>query len=89
MVVAGNRCEPALTGMPDGQALVEIRPERAGIFGHLDEIFVAADGNQADPFAIQADLDLVRIFHAAHQVEGISPQPDLNNVFAVDRESCA
>ena len=49
MVDAAIECGPAFSGMPNGQPLVEIRAEIAGIRGHLDEIVVAAGRHQRAP----------------------------------------
>ena len=77
MVVAEIGALPAFTGMRTVSRWSRSAPNAPGIRGHLDEIVAAADGDQANSDAVQADLDLVRIFHAAHQVEGIAPQPEL------------
>ena len=61
-------------------------PKAPGFAAILTKSSWPPTGDQANSFAIQADLDLVRIFHAAHQIEGIAPQPDLDDVLAVNRE---
>ena len=70
----------------NGQLLVEFGAERPRIRCHPQKLFVASRGDQPLLFSIHTDLDLVLIFHAAHQVERVAPQPKLDHVFGVQRE---
>ena len=78
---------PGLHRNADGQLLVEIRAEFARVLRpSCTKSSWPPAVTRRTRFAVQADLDLVRIFHAAHQIERIAPQADLNDVFAVERK---
>ena len=81
-----KRVRAGLDRNPDRQTLVQICAECARIFSHRCEIFLPPDGNDLKPLAIHGDLDLMGIFHAPQEIEGIAPEPDLDQIFAIERE---
>ncbi len=68
------------------ELLVELGAECAWIGCHPKKFVVAARGYQPHLVSIHADLDLVLIFHTAHQIESIAPQAELDHVFGVQRK---
>ena len=74
---------------PHRQLLVEFGAECARIRRHPEKFVVAARRYQPHLISIHADLDLMGIFHAAHQIESIAPQPKLDHVFGIQRKVVA
>jgi hypothetical protein len=65
------------------QTLIQVRSKGAGVLGHLQELFAAACGHEQEPLAVHRDFDVVRIFHAPHQIERVPPEPQPDGVLAV------
>ena len=55
-------------------------------YQRLSELFAAACGDERQPLAVQRDFDVVRIFHAPHEIERVPPEPQLDGVLAVERK---
>ena len=81
-----NRVRTRLHRNPDTQPLVNVRPKSARIRRHLNEVWTAADSDRTHPLLVHGNLDLVRIFHSAHQIESVAPQTNLDHVLAIHRE---
>ena len=81
-----NSVRSCLHRHSEGQALVEIRSKRSGVFGHLQKVFTTAGRHQFQADTVHGDFDIVRILHSAHEIERVPPQPDLERVFAIERE---
>ena len=70
-------------GKPEGQALIQIASKRSRVLRHRPEVRRAAHGHKLEPNPIKSNFNLVRVFHSSHQIERISPEPDLDDVLAV------
>ena len=51
-----------------------------------DQILVTADRRRKDPFAIDGELDLLRIFQASHGTQVRAIETHLKLVFAIQRK---
>ena len=66
--------------------VVQIGTEESRVLRHPAKVVLPSGRDQGETRTIKGDLDVVRIFHATHQIERIAPEPQLDDVLAVDRE---
>src|SRR5262249_14546089 len=82
----GDRVSAGLDRYANGETPIQVCPKRAGICGYRSEVFFAAGVHQLQARTVHRDFDIMRIFHAAHQVKRVPPEPDLDGVLAIERK---
>ena len=83
VVLAGRHDDARL------EAAVDLVGRLAGEHLRRHLVVGAAEARQREPRAVEADLEVVRRLRAAHDVDGVAPEPRLDDVLAVDGEVVA
>ena len=84
-----SACGPAFTGMRSRKRVSSVVARRRRVQVVRLLVLRAAEAGEVDALAVERDLEIVRDFEAADDVDGLAVQPRLDDVLAIDREGVA
>src|SRR5262245_60425637 len=70
----------------DCEILVYRGAKGAWVLSHFHEVLAASDGGRADSYSVECNLDFMRVFYSAHQIERVAPKSCADHIFSIHRK---